>query len=233
MAEKLKLALKKIHWSLAFKAVIAGLSWVYLPWWFSLFILLGIYFIPLFQTRNLFLPFLTTLVLGWVLPDTLFSGVLIALQMYLILGIKDFIFIDRQEASRALAVLFLAETGTAVYFQPENWLFGAFLHGLFFGLVYYFSGYKVLTVSSGGVKKGEKPVVLIFSFLLMQIAFALNFLPILTVYKSLLLILVSIIFFEWQKLIFSHELSKNRILLYGMLFLGLVVLIFSGSSWGL
>jgi len=127
----------------------------------------------------------------------------------------------------------LAETGTAVYFQPENWLLGAFFSGVLFGLVYYFSSYKVLDVSSRGIKKGERTVVLIFSFLLMQIAFALNFLPISTIYKSLLLILVSIIFFEWQKLIFSRELSKNSILLYGMLFVGLVVLIFSGSSWGL
>ena len=233
MEEKLKSALKRIHWSLAFKAVIAGLAWVYLPWWFSLFILLGVYFIPLFQTRNLFLPFVTTLVLGWILPDNLFSGVLIALQMYLILGIKDFIFIDRQGAMQVLAVLFLAETGTAVYFQPENWLFGAFFYGLLFGLVYYFSSYKVLDVSSRGVKAGERPIISIFSFLLVQIAFGLNFLPIPTIYKSLLLILVSIIFFEWQKLIFSQELSKNRILLYGMLFIGLTVLIFSGSSWGL
>ena len=77
MAEKLKSALKIIHWSLAFKALIAGLAWVYFPWWISVFVLLGIYFVPLFQTRHLFMPFIMSLILGWILPASFFSGILI------------------------------------------------------------------------------------------------------------------------------------------------------------
>lgn len=233
MEEKLKSALKKIHWSLAFKALISGLAWVYLPWWLSLFVLLGIYFVPLFQTKRLFLPFLMSLILGWILPENLFSGALMAFQMYLILGIKDFIFINRQGAMQVLAVLFLAESGTAVYFAPDNWLFSSLFYGVLFGLVYYFASSKVIDAYLDEQRRGEKKVLLILAFFLIQIAFALNFLPIAATYKSLLLILSSLIFFEWQKLIFSRELSKNRIISYSVFFLGLAVLVFTAVSWGL
>lgn len=233
MAEKLKSALKIIHWSLAFKAIVAGLAWVYFPWWLSLFVLLGIYFIPLFQTRHLFLPFLMCLVLGWILPASIFSGFAIALQIYIILGIKDFIFINRNGAMQVLSALFLAEAGVSVYSGPDNWLFSALIYSVLFGLVYYLVGAKLLSVSFEDFKGKGRSVVAILSFLLIQVSFALNFLPISSMYKSLLLILGALIFFEWQNFIFSGELSKNKIISYGMFFVGLAILIFTGVSWGL
>lgn len=233
MAEKLKSALKIIHWSLAFKAIIAGLAWVYFPWWLSVFVLLGLYFIPLFQTRHLFTPFSLVLILGWILPVNIFSGLLIAVQMYMILGVKDFIFIDRKNILQILSVLFLAEAGVVVYSAPDNWLLNSFMYGLLFGLVYYLCGLKLASISEGVAKEEKKSIIAIFSFLLVQISFALSFLPIASLYKSLLLILVAIIFFEWQNLHFLGKLYKNKIILYSLFFVGLTVLVFTGVSWGL
>jgi hypothetical protein len=233
MAEKLKSALKIIHWSLAFKAILAGLSWIYFPWWLSVFVLLGIYFVPLFQTRHLFVPFSIAVVLGWILPANSFAGLMIALEMYILLGIKDFIFINRKGAFQILAALFLAEAGVVIYSVPDNWLIGSFMYSLLFGLVYYFSGKKLFDLSSESSKNGGKSVIAVFSFLLVQISFALNFLPISSLYKSLLLILASVIFFEWQNFLFSGDLTKNKIISYAMFFVGLTVLIFAGVSWGL
>lgn len=233
MAEKLKSALKIIHWSLAFKAILAGLSWIYFPWWLSVFVLLGIYFVPLFQTRHLFVPFSIAVVLGWILPANAFAGLIIALEMYILLGIKDFIFINRKGALQVLTALFLAEAGVVVYSSPDNWLFSSFMYSLLFGLVYYLLGKKIFEASSDNLRNGGKSVVAVFSFLLVQISFALNFLPISPLYKSLLLILASVILFEWQNFLFWGDLTKNKIISYSMFFVGLTILIFAGVSWGL
>lgn len=232
MAEKLKSALKIIHWSLAFKAIVAGLSWIYFPWWLSLFVLMGLYFIPLFQTRHLFLPFLMALVLGWVLPSNVFMGAIIAIQMYIILGVKDFIFINRKGALQVLSALFLAEAGVAVYLSPDNWLLSSLIYAFLFGVVYYFSSIKLVDMVDEE-ESAFKPVVAVFSFLLIQMAFVLNFLPIYSLYKSLLLILSAVIFFEWQNFILEKKLPKNKIISYSMFFVGLTILIFAGVSWGL
>ena len=233
MVEKLKSALKIIHWSLAFKAIVAGLAWVYFPWWLSLFVILGIYFIPLFQTGQLLMPFLLALILGWVLPENIFSGLAIATQIFLILGIKDFIFINRKWAMQVLSALFLAEAGVAIYFGLDNWLFSSFVDSFLFGLLYYLVGSKLLDVSSERSGVGNKSVVVILGFVLAQIAFALYFLPVASMYKSLILILASLIFFESQNFYFSGILSKNKIISYGIFFVGLLIVIFSAVSWGL
>lgn len=233
MVEKLKSALKIIHWSLAFKAVAAGLAWVYLPWWLSLLVILGIYFIPLFQTRHLFMSFLLALILASVLPSNIFSGLVVTIQIYLILGVKDFIFINRKWAMQVLAALFLAEAGVAIYLGLDNWLLGSFVNSFLFGLVYYLVGSKLLYVSSEESKNGNKSIIVILGFVLSQIAFAVNFLPIFYIYKSLILTLAALIFFEWQNLYFDGKLSKNKVISYAVFFIGLVVVIFSTVSWGL
>ena len=233
MAEKLKSALKTIHWSLVFKAFLAGLAWAYLPWWISALVLLGIYFIPIFQARNLFTPFLTAVVLGWIFPSNLLAGLVIAFQVYLILGIKDFIFINRKAAMQMLSALYLAESGIAIYLGSDNWILKSFIYGILFGLVYLSTSFKVLDIATHEGKKGDKSTIVILAFLLSQIAFGMNFLPIAPLYRSLLLILASIIFFEWQNLILFEKLSKNKIISYGIFFVGFLVLVFSGISWGL
>lgn len=98
METKLRLILKRIHWSLALKAAILAVVWMVLPGWAFLILSAYLYFVPFFDPWKLFLPFLVFLFLAFTGPPNPGFALILGSLFYVILGIKDLILIDRRSA---------------------------------------------------------------------------------------------------------------------------------------
>jgi len=113
MAVKLGSILRSIPWFLIFKAGLFAGAWLFLPFWLFLLIALYLYFFPPFQIFRLGFPFLLTIAGAAVFERGLVGGVFLGLIFYLILGIKDLIFIKRVLAYKLMtaALIFLVTSG--------------------------------------------------------------------------------------------------------------------------
>ena len=131
MAGKLKSISKRIHWSLVVKAGIFGAAWFSTP--FPLFLLVAawLFFVPLFDPLRLFLQFAVVLVIAAFLPETAFSALFLATLFFLLLGIKELVFINRRAAYETflfilLFVIFLNFFSHFTRFVDQSALFVAF-----------------------------------------------------------------------------------------------------------
>lgn len=105
METKLPSILRRIPWSLALKSLAAGLAWYALPLWAALLAAVYFYFAPLFEARKFAFPFLVLLFLMWAEPVSFLMALVLAGVFFLLLGIKDLVFIDRSSAYEILVML--------------------------------------------------------------------------------------------------------------------------------
>ena len=98
MAEKLKLILRPIPWSLLLKAAAFGVGWLILPFWVFVVLAALLYFLPVFQVLKLLFPFVLTLILAYLVPPSLWAGLFLSALFFFILGVKDLVLIDRAAA---------------------------------------------------------------------------------------------------------------------------------------
>lgn len=112
MAEKLKSILKRIHWSLPrksiwgliLKAAIFAVAWLILPWWLFFLVALYCYFIPLFRSGKLLVPFFCLLVLTIAQSPGFLFALVFGIIFYYILLIKDLLIINRKSAYELLVL---------------------------------------------------------------------------------------------------------------------------------
>src|SRR5689334_4150926 len=112
MAEKLKLIIRRIPWSLLLKAVALALLWAFgkaslaagavTPFVLFVVIACAAYILPLFRPRAMAVPFFCALVLGFFVPFSALATLAFALIFFLILGIKDLVLVNRETAYETL-----------------------------------------------------------------------------------------------------------------------------------
>ena len=181
MVEKLKSILRRIPWSLALKAFVFGISWLLLPMWVFVFVALCSYLFPLFQSFKFASHFIVLLVLAISTDPSLSAAIFLSAVFYLLLGLKDFLFINRRATYEALILLFVFAISIRFYSLADHWSIPAFflaffLGGLFFLLSREFPRYA--GVASEGVFSFRWSIALfILSLLLAQLLVGILVLP--------------------------------------------------------
>ena len=94
--------LKQIRWSLFLKAVLLGAIWFIAPFWIFFLAAVYVYFVPFFRTKSLFWAFLAILISAMILERGILASILIAGSFFVLLGIKNFVIINRKEAYELL-----------------------------------------------------------------------------------------------------------------------------------
>lgn len=134
MADTLKSITNRIHWSLLLKPLALIAAWYWLPFWVFCIVAFVLYFFPALPRSGTFPAFLITLVAA----DLLSLGWLHALWLYilffLIVGIRELMFVDRRRAYQILTLCLVALglfsyasmiSARGMAFAPWELVFGA------------------------------------------------------------------------------------------------------------
>jgi len=241
MAARLKSISRQIHWSLLLKAAVFALAWFWLPFWLFFFVALYLYFVPLFQSRKLAVPFFVLLILSYAQPPSALFALVFGAIFYAIFLIKDLLVIDRRSAYEllVLALSFLLLRGFYMKFDEgiEGWaLWYAFLAAAALALLVR----SFLDALSGEgpveahFRRREEHMAGWFSFLLLaQTLIAGLFLPLDFIYQSALVFLVVVLLVELLQEHFSTGLSRTKILTTAMTVFTLFVVVLGSARWGL
>ncbi len=234
MEVRLRSISRTIPWSLTLKAVVFGAAWLWLPFWLFLLLALGLYFVPLFHPGRLWWPFAAAIFFAALLTPSLWPAVFLAGLFFLILGIKDLIFIHRAAAYQALVFLLFALA--YLNFFARTGRTGApslLLASLGLLLLVALLGGSLLRY--GLEEEGRSPhdplLLALLSFLLGAWALALAFLPLNFFFQSAILLLGAVSAFELVLAYRLHALSRREILLHLSVFFSFLVLALAGNTW--
>lgn len=235
MEEKLKSILKIIPWLLAARAVAFGAAWWLLPYgWFILASLL-LYFLPFFQPARTALPFFVLLGTTLFLPEpNLWLALLLSVLMFLILGVKDLLLVNRASASEALFFT-LSFLIILVFFgkfsHPGGLQYQAYLIGMpiliFFLLNHLFFHYggEELTPNRRAVGAGT------LSIIVFELLWVASVLP-MSRYLQTGMVLVSLLIATELVLEgFRKTLTRRGGLVYFSVWFALMVLMLTANSW--
>lgn len=90
---------------LSLRSAVIGVLWLIAPFWIFLLAVLYAYFVPFFRARTLFFELLLILGIGWTLPYLPIAALGMGTLIFLVLGIKDFLIVDREAAYEAFVFL--------------------------------------------------------------------------------------------------------------------------------
>lgn len=235
MVQKLKLIIKKIHWSLAVKSLFLAFSSLILPFWLFCFLALLIYFIPIFRPYSLFFQFLIFLLVARFFYGSFLGWLIIFVSFYLIVGIKDLIIIKRQLMYEFLGYLFF---GILTFKFFENFGLGMDVISIFLGL--FLSLFFVLFFKNE-IFYGNKEIgiklfkigILVLGFFMWQLILILIFLPLTSHLQTAVLILTSILSFNFLLNYSFYELNNKFIIFNLLVFIILLSLILFSNHWAL
>lgn len=232
MVEKLKSISKGIHWSLAFKALLVAVAWVAFPEWMA-WVLGGVfYFSSLFRARWMGLPLASAFVLAHFLGQSMPVGLGLGAIFFLILGLKELVFIDRRFVSTLMVFGILIMAGLLLYGDLDVWSPWMPIKTLLFAGLFYFLAKRFLLILEESSAKHSLALG-VMSFILWEIATIAGFLPLDYLDQSALVIMIAFILFEWFLSYIEGKLKTNKILLYVSFLFILATLIFSAAKWSL
>lgn len=238
MVEKLKLILKRTHWSLAVKALVFGLVWLFLPYWLFFILAIYFYFVPLFKPLPLAFPFSLTLILSYIVPQNFFMAVFLASIFYLTLGIKDLIFVERKDAYETLTLLLVF----IMLFKFVNgflgwvdWYLPILLFVVSVALYSLFSGFRKYNHPESTQVSGIREFLSfgLFAFFEFQLVLVTLLLPISYFYKISLVFLTAMLVSRLVFMNLSGNIRRRQLLLYFSILFVFLVFIFTSSQWGL
>jgi hypothetical protein len=228
--------------------------------WVALLLAAYFYLVPLFEPTRMLLPFLLFLFLGLMLPavtmpGTILGALVLSAILFLMLGIKELFFIDREKVYASIAVLlFLLFAGllysqvnawdtnsvsTFIAVQTENswgnsygflWLLGLAVvyTGLIRGVVSY--GKSDIEHSVRGRYIG--PLVFgLAGLILWEVGIALLFLPLPAIDQLLLFFMTGVLLLELIPGYFSNSLSPRKLLVLFSGFFSFVVVVLTSATW--
>lgn len=233
MAAKLRLILKRIPWSLVLKAGIFGVAWLLLPFWGFLLLALYFYFLPLFQPSRLFLPFGLSLLLAAIFSPSVWAAIFLAVLFFFILGIKDFILLERLTAYSLLVFVLCF---LIFFYSFLNFDTGLTLHAfgwfLLVGVLFFMLGRGLLNYSSRaqeipqGDLRFKYTALALGALVLVEGSLVLLFLPLNFFYKTALLFIAGVILLECMRDYFGAKLGREHILTYfSIFFVGLIFIL--------
>ncbi len=241
MGSKLRSVLRQIHWSLALRAAIFAASWFFLPFWAFLLVAFYLYFVPFFQPRRLALPSLLVIFFTAVLTPTPWFAIFLGVAWYLILGIKDLIFINRKQAYEIL-VLFLVFLVTVRFFAHFDSWAGAFsvLYSLATSVVVFllckgFLKYGDLPEHAGYREKAARSTAAaaVVALILFELSLLFLVLPIHFLFQASLFFVVAAIILESVFEYVNGALTRRIILVNFSIFFIFLVIILGSAQWSL
>jgi hypothetical protein len=192
MAAKSKSITNPIPWSSLLKPFAVAAAWLLLPWWAFLLVALYCYLVPFFRLLSLAPAFLAFLVLTLTATTGFFQAVYAGVAFALILGIKDFVIVNRRAAYQLLVFL-LSFAGSLLLFDN----FAAWAAPTPFLALGSFSLFWLWLVASDPER--QDPAALpagIAALLLFEIGAIIFFLPISFFPQSALFFFASALLFE-------------------------------------
>lgn len=121
MAAKLLSIVKLIPWSLAARAAAFGLAWLLVPRWVFFLVALMLYFVPLFRSLRFLFPFLILLFFAAVEVPGGWLAFFLTSSFFLLLGVKDLVFIRRRAAHEIFLFLLLFLVAFRYFARFETW----------------------------------------------------------------------------------------------------------------
>lgn len=248
MATKLRLVLKNPQLQLAFKALIfggflilfklGGFSLV--PLIFFILVSFLLYSKPIFNTF-VFLPSFLILSAASVLvlkniPESNYSLLVVlfsALLFYLLLGVKNLIFIHRAFWFNFLNLALFYEVFILFFLADKSTFFVLKSLALFFAALILFREFLFVSVPNHPFPKKKTLASWLLAFLVLEIVWAINFLPLGFINSANLAILTVFIFGDLISNYFKATLNRRLILADVTLFVFLLLTIFGTTKWGL
>ena len=215
------------------RAFFLGGSWYFLPFWIFVPIACFFYFIPLFHRAKLVVPFIAILVLGALFPQNAIGAVSFGVMWFLLLGIRDLLFIDRAVVYEILSFLLLVFASLVLFHGVaqvgvSSWLVGwAALTLLFFLLLRGFLDY------AGAERNGRLLVAGIFALLFWQWSVVTLLLPFHFMAQTALLFLFGAALIEFAFHYLGGTFTPKKAAVTGSVFLAAVFVMFLISRWGL
>lgn len=239
MAAKLKSILRPIHWSLVLRAAVFCVAWLTLPLSWFLVVAFYLYLFPLFKPLKLALPFLIVIFFAAVETPGVLLAILFSIFFYLILGIKDLIFIDRKTAYEILVLLLLFLVFIRFFSHFDGGVRpAAIFYAFVIGAILFFLAKEFLGYSSGGdagvadAVRRKNVISGIIGLVVLQLALVFLFLPINFLYQAAAIFLAAALLLELAYDYLGGKLTRRRILAsFSALFVFLVVILGS-VQWG-
>ena len=228
---------------LALKAAIFGvlLLLAISNWLFAvvfIMVALYLYFRPSLNGSQFILSFLVLLIVSFVLifnPILQFPNSLIAVffgfLFFLLLGVKNLIFVNRQPFYYLFNGLLLLVIFIFFFWTGNSHLFFIKYLSVFFAVAFLFR--EFLTFSINGFSNSTKKNLIVYgtAFLILQLLWAITLLPISFLNAAALALLIVMILQDFIVHHFSGTMSRQIVLRNVTVFLILSLVIFGASNW--
>ncbi|MBI1960733.1 MAG: hypothetical protein HYS43_00435 [Candidatus Liptonbacteria bacterium] len=239
MGNALRSISEKIRWSLVLRAAVVALAWLVAPT--PVFLGAGgyFYFSPLFQPFKFIWSFAAFLVLGALFasvegPAHLILGVAFGAVFFLILGVKDFVFVNRVPALFFIFVPLLAGTVGAFFSRVQPTALGAIGASALTALAIALLLKEFLAAVLPDVAPATtRAAAAILAFLAIQTMWAISFLPLDFINAAALVVTLLVLATEIVILSLRNTLTRKRLILYGATALVLVGGILLAAKWSL
>lgn len=198
-----------------------------------------LYLVPFFSIKRFALPFLAIIFFAAIEPKGVFFALVFAATFYLILGIKDLIFVERKPAYEVLVLLlvffsfinFFSNFGSWNGLRPFLCVFivGVFVFLLLAGFLNY-GGKEDGLLSEERLRRGKISAA-IAGLVVSQITIALLFLPLNYLYQSALAFLVALSVVELLSDYLAGGPTRRAVLINLSVFLAFAVIILGSANW--
>ena len=210
-----------------------GGSWYFLPFLVFVPIACYFYFVPLFHRAKLIAPFLAILVLSALFPENAIGAVSFGAMWFLLLGIRDLLFVDRAVMYEVLSFLILIFASLIFFYgvadvgMSYSLVGSAALALLFFLLLRGFLDYA-------GAERNEQFLVTgIFALLFWQWSVGTLLLPFHFLAQAALLFLFGAVLIEFAFHYLGGALTVKKAAVTGSVFLAAAFVVFLVSRGGL
>jgi hypothetical protein len=222
MADTLKSITNRIHWSLLLKPLALVAAWYWLPFWLFFFVACFLYLFPLLPRSEARVAFLILLVISYFLSHELLHAAWIGVLFFLIVGIRELIFVDRRRAYHIL-VLCLAALGLFSYATTLGF------RGLPFALWELGIGavglYGLLSVSFGRTQAA------LMTFLMAELTLVASLLPLNAFYMTALTFMSFAFLVDSAERMRSKEWHPVHVFLGFSIFFLFTVFILISNPW--
>jgi hypothetical protein len=231
MVVRLKSISRRIHWSLALRAAIFALAWIWLPFWLFFLVALYLYFIPWFHVRNLVVPFFALLILSYLQVPSVAFAFIFGVIFYVILLIKGLLVIDRRATYELLVFVLSFFLLRDFYARFNEGAGGAALCYAFLAaaLIAWLMGSFIQSFH----ERKESLAVWLAFLLFSQIIIVGLFLPVDFIYQSAVVFLVTVLIIDLVSDHLSGGLTRTKLLTAATALSALFVIVLGSARWGL
>lgn len=222
------------------RSIAVALAWLIFPRWVFMFLVLYFYFVPTFRAFALMIPFILFLFSSFIFPAGVLSSAFLGLLFFLIIGTKEFLFIEREEAYKGMIFLFLFVSflGTfhVVAWWELSWLWLWILVAVGFLIVEFDAlrhGYHAGNIEQSLAARRMRIAFVCIAFFIWQGGIVVSFLPINFFYQTILLFISVVALTETAIDYARDELSQRRLFMYFAVFFVVSVATLAAIPWGI